>query len=177
MATAKTNWKVLRTEYETLGTGIKELASSHHTTEALVRAAIAEGNWKHESVDDLNTEELSARLNAMEVRHQATLVPRFISLQGKMLEKCDILLDSVSSLDDAGNLKIVSEVIEKHRPSIMGEKKDKLTDNAFTIRIMSQVGGGDLVAINAVEISAKAGEANGHGAINTTGVPHGTPIN
>lgn len=172
---AKTNWKVLRTEYETLGTGIKELASSHHTSEALILAAIEDGNWERQNVDDMGTEDLSARLAAMEVKHQATLVPMFISLQGKMLEKCDVLLDSVVGLDDAHNLKIVSEVIEKHRPAIMGDKNDARKDNAITVRILSKVGEGPDVAVNAVEITAKAGEANGHGEIHNLGVPHGTP--
>lgn len=174
---AKTNWKVLKNEYETLGTGIKELASSHHISVALVEMAIKDGGWVQNSVEDMGTEDLSARLAALEMRHQATLVPMFIALQGKMLEKCDVLLDSVTSLDDAGNLKIVSEVIEKHRPAIMGDKGNGAKDNAITVRILSKVGDGPDVAVNAVEITAKAGEANGVGAINTTGVPHGTPIN
>ena len=172
---AQTNWKTVRSEYETLGTGIKELASSHHTTEALVNAAIEDGDWVTQSPDDMNTEDLSARLAALEVRHQAELVPKFISLQAKMLEKCDVLLDGVEKLEDANSLKIVSEVIEKHRPAIMGAKKEGSADNAFTIRIMSQVGEGPLVAVNAVEITSTAGESNGCGSVNTTGVPHGTP--
>ena len=167
-----TNWKVIRNEYETLGTGIKELASSHHTSEALVRTAISEGNWRQiENIEDLGTEDISARLSAMEVKHQAELVPKFISLQGKMLEKCDNLLDSVRNLDDAGSLKIVSEVIEKHRPAIMGAKDGDKSDNNITVRILSKVGSGAEVAINAVEITAQAGESNG------VGVPCGTPIN
>jgi len=174
---AKTNWKALRAEFETLGTPIKELAASHNTSEALINIAVEDEGWVKLNVEDMGTEDLSARLTAMEVRHQATLVPRFIALQGKMLEKCDILLDSVKDLDDANNLKIVSEVIEKHRPNIMGDKTDIGKDNSFTVRILSQVGNGPEVAVNAVEISAKAGESNGHGAVHNTGVPCGTPTN
>jgi len=171
---SKTNWKIVKNEYETLGTGIKELASSHHTTEALVRLAIDEGDWKQESdVDSMNTDDLSARLAIMETRHQAALVPSFIALQAKMLEKCDTLLDSVSGLEDAQNLKTVSEVIEKHRPAIMGSKDGDKNDNNITVRILSKVGNGEDVAVNAVEITTSAGETNGIG----TGVPHGTPIN
>lgn len=166
-----TNWKLIRNEYETLGTGIKELATSHHTSEALVRAAIEEGGWTRCDVEDMGTEDLSARLAAMDMRHQTELVPRFISLQAKMLQKCDILLDSVGSLEDASHLKIVSEVIEKHRPSIMDGKKDKNDDNNITVRIMSKVGDGADVAVNAVEITTTAGETNG------LGVPRGTPLN
>ena len=169
---SKPNWKIIRNEYEMLGTGIKELASSHHTTEALVRVAIEEGGWEQcADADDLDTEELSSRLAALEVRHQAELVPRFISLQAKMLEKCDNLLDAVDGLDDAQNLKTVSEVIEKHRPAIMGDKDGK-EDKGITVRILSKVGNGEDVAVNAVEITEKAGETNGLGR----GVPHGTPV-
>lgn len=174
---ANTNWKALRTEYETLGTPIKELAASHNTSEALINIAVKDEGWKKLNVEDMGTDDLSARLSAMEVRHQATLVPRFIALQGKMLEKCDMLLDGVKNLEDAGDLKIVSEVIEKHRPAIMGDKTDVGKDNSFTVRILSQVGDGPKVAVNAVEITTKAGEANGLGAVSTEGVPHGTPIN
>lgn len=173
---AKTNWKVVKTEYETLGTGVKELAASHHTTEALVQIAIEDGGWVKQNIEEMGTEDLSARLAAMEVKHQAELVPKFILLQGKMLEKCDALLDDVEGLDDANNLKIVSEVIEKHRPAIMGDKSDSLKDNAITVRILSKVGDGPDVAVNAVEITAKAGESNGVGAVsNGQGVPCGTP--
>ena len=171
---SKTNWKIVKNEYETLGTGIKELASSHHTTESLVRIAIDEGNWKQESdVENMGAEDLSARLAIMETRHQAELVPRFIALQAKMLEKCDTLLDSVRGLDDATNLKTVSEVIEKHRPAIMGNKDGDKNDNNITVRILSKVGNGEDVAVNAVEITTSAGETNGIG----TGVPHGTLTN
>jgi len=168
---AKTNWKLVRNEYETLGTSIKELSTSHHTSEALILAAIKEGGWVQCDVDEMGTEDLSARLAAMDVKHQTELVPRFISLQAKMLEKCDHLLDSVKDLDDASSLKIVSEVIEKHRPNIMNGKKDDNSDNAITVRILSKVGDGADVAVNAVEITSKAGESNG------LGVPHGTHIN
>lgn len=164
-----TNWKTLRTEYETLGTDIKELAESHNTTEALITAAIKEGDWKRQDIDDLDTTDLSARLAAMEVRHQATIVPRFIALQDKMLAKCDTLLDNVKNIDDAANLKIVSDVIEKHRPAIMGDKVKSMEDNAITVRILNKVGDGTDVAVNAVEITASASESNG------VGVPHGTP--
>ncbi len=172
---ATTNWKVVRNEYETLGTSIKELASSHHTTEALVRTAIEDGGWKKYDVEEMSsgTEDLSARLAAMDVRHQSELVPRFIALQTKMLEKCDTLLDGVSNLEDAAQLKTVSEVIEKHRPAIMGDSSSKGEDNNITVRILSKVGDGADVAVNAVEITAKAGESNGLGQ----GVPCGTPIN
>lgn len=166
----KTNWKLVRNEYETLGTGIKELASSHHTTEALIKAAIEEGGWM--PLDDLSTDDTTTRLRAMEVRHQTTLVPRFIALQAKMLEKCDTLLDAVHDLDDAGNLRIVSEVIEKHRPAIMGNKDDA-GDKSITVRILSKVGDGTDVAVNAVEITTSAGSTNGQGE----GVPRGTPVN
>ena len=173
MATA--NWKVVRNEYETLGTGIKELAASHHISEALVRTAIEDGEWKTFDPEASDTEDLTARLSAMDIRHQTELVPRFISLQTKMLEKCDTLLDSVSNLDDAAQLKIVSEVIEKHRPAIMGDKSGKENDNNITVRILSKVGDGADVAVNAVEITTKAGETNGLGT--GQGVPCGTPLN
>ena len=167
--TSATNWKVVKNEYEILGTGIKELAASHHTTGALVRAAIEEGQWKR--LEDLNIDDISSRLAAMEARHQTELVPRFILLQTKMLEKCDEMLDSVQGLEDARGLQIVSEVIEKHRPSIMGKKDDAGKDNAITVRILSKVGGGDDVSVSAVEVTTAAGATNG------TGVPHGTPLN
>ncbi len=170
---ADTNWKIVRNEYETLGTGIKELASSHHTSEALVRQAINEGGWKTFDPEASDTEDMSARLAAMDVRHQSELVPRFIALQTKMLEKCDTLLNGVEGLEHAGDLKVVSEVIEKHRPAIMGNDSGKGEDNNITVRILSKVGDGADVAVNAVEITTKAGESNGLGQ----GVPHGTPIN
>jgi hypothetical protein len=171
----RTNWKLVRNEYETLGTDIKELASSHHTTEALVKAAIEDGGWKRmdeaDMVDTGGIEGITSRLRAMDARHQTELVPRFIALQAKMLEKCDTLLDAVAGLDDAGNLRIVSEVIEKHRPAIMGNKSDDTADKSLTIRILSKVGDGADVAVNAVEITTSAGASNG------VGVPRGTPIN
>ena len=107
----------------------------------------------------------------MEARHQTELVPRFILLQTKMLEKCDEMLDNVAGLEDARGLQIVSEVIEKHRPSIMGKKDDKSNDNAITVRILSKVGDGDDESVSAVEVTTAAGATNG------TGVPHGTPLN
>jgi hypothetical protein len=166
------NWQLIKNEYETLGTSIKELSESHHTSVSLITAAIKEGAWKQEdNVEDMGTEDLSSRLGAMEIRNQASLVPKFIALQTKMLEKCDVLLGSVEDLGDAGNLKIVSEVIEKHRPAIMGDKAGKGEDNNITVRILSKVGDGADVAVNAVEITTQAGESNG------LGVPRGTPLN
>lgn len=165
------NWKLIRNEYETLGTDVKELALSHHTSEALINHAIAEGAWQR--LDPDSEDDTAARLRAMDLRHQTTLVPRFIALQSKMLEKCDELLNAVHDLEDASNLRIVSEVIEKHRPAIMGNKSDEGTDKSITVRILSKVGDGADVAVNAVEITTSAGATNGVGQ----GVPHGTPYN
>ena len=162
----RTNWKVVRNEYETLGTSIKELAASHHTTEALIRAAIDDGGWVQNSLD---TDDITHRVEALEARHQADLVPRFIALQTKMLEKCDALLDAVDGIEDANSLKVVSEVIEKHRPAIMAARANDKSDNNITVRILNKVGDGVDVALNAVEITASAGKTNG------VGVPHGTP--
>jgi hypothetical protein len=171
-----TNWKLIRNEYETLGTDVKELATSHHTSEALIQTAITSEGWKPYVVgDDTDTEDIAARLRAMDARHQTTLVPKFIALQAKMLEKCDMLLDAVNDLDDAGNLRVVSEVIEKHRPAIMGNKDGDTADKSITVRILSKVGEGADVAVNAVEITTSAGMTNGVGQ--SQGVPRGTPYN
>jgi hypothetical protein len=104
----------------------------------------------------------------MDVLHQTVLVPKFIILQGKMLDRCDSLLDEVTKLEDAPYLKIVSEVIEKHRPSIMGVKKEDVADNQVTVKVMTQIGGGDQPSVSAVEISQTAGKSNGIGAISHT---------
>lgn len=168
----ETNWTVIRNEYETLGLDVKELSKRHHVAEALINAAIQGEGWEQSDIGGMDAEAISAKLEALELQNQTQLVPQFISLQAKMLKKCDMLLDSVDALDDANNLKIVSEVIEKHRPAILGNKDDK-SDNAITVKIMSQVGDGAAVAVNAVEVTSKAGETNGLGQ----GVPHGTPLN
>lgn len=171
-----TNWKLLKNEYETLGTSIKELATSHHTSEALIHMAIDEGGWVRLTADDLDTHDITARLRTMEVRHQADLVPRFIALQAKMLLKCDELLDKIEELEDAGNLRIVSEVIEKHRPAIMGAKEES-ADRGITVRILSKVGDGADVAVNAVEVTTSASATNGVQLQGAVGVPRGTPYN
>jgi hypothetical protein len=167
-----TNWTLIKNEYETLGTSVKELSTSHHVSEVMLKTAIEEGGWKKFDIEDTGTEDMSARLSAMELKHQASLVPRFIALQEKMLTKCNALLDGVSDLEDAGSLKIVSEVIEKHRPNILGQKGKEVEDKGMTIKIMNKVGDGPDVAINAVEITATAAGTNGLG-----GVPRGTPSN
>ena len=166
METIKKDWKLIKNEYEIMHSSVKELSASHHVGEELITTAIEEGKWERREIDEDNLEEIAAKLAAMETFHQSNLVPKFINLQGKMLTCCDTLLDAVKEIDDAPNLKIVSEVIEKHRPSIMGVKAQGAgSDNVMKILIANKVGGGADVGIAAIQITQTAGETNGIGSV------------
>jgi len=163
----KIDWPGIKNEYEVMHTSVKELSISHHVSTSMIELAVKEGSWEQLNTDDTDVQTDSDKLAVMQSRNDLSLVPKFIRLQAKMLEKCNILLDSVTEISDANNLKIVSEVIEKHRPNILGVKKDGASDNQFNIRIMTQAGGSDTVqpSLAAVEISSSAGASNGIGAI------------
>ncbi len=163
-----TDWKLIKNDYEIMHSSVKELATSHHTSESLIEHAVKEENWERKNADDVQVDELSERLATMDIAHQMSLVPKFISLQAKMLDKCDTLLDSVETIEHASDLKIVSEVIEKHRPSIMGVKKEGNVDNVLKISIANKVGNcadGETVSVSAIEITESAGATNGLGAM------------
>lgn len=162
------DWKLIKNEYEIMHTGVKELAQGHHTSESMINAAVKSEQWSRKSIDQMSPDDISERLVMMDAFHQNSLVPKFIMLQAKMLDKCDSLLDLVMAIDDAPNLRIVSEVIEKHRPNVLGVKKEGQNDNNIQIRILNRVGdsdSGEKVSTSAVEITQSAGKTNGLGAL------------
>ena len=161
---SKPDWDLIKNEYEVLHLNVKELSQRHHIGESMLQLAVDEGKWELADIETSDVGEDSQRLALMQSRNDMSLVPLFIRLQGKMLKKCEDLIDGAESLAYAKELKLVSEIIEVHRPAIMGNK-DEIADSGTTIRIMNQFGDKGVGAISAVEITQSAGDSNGVGAI------------
>ena len=160
------NWAAMKDQYEIMHTDVKELATSHNVSESVIQLAIRDGGWKREDTNSTEVSDISDRLTLMQARNQAALVPKFISLQNRLLDKCSDLLEDVDGINDASNLRLVAEIIEKHRPAIMAMAKDRGTsDNSMNIRIMTTAGSGDRPSVAAVEITQSAGTSNGIGAV------------
>lgn len=162
----KIDWKLIRSEYEIMHTDVKELSQRHHVPESMIVFAISEGKWERQDIDQEDIQRVSDKLAAMHAANDMSLVPKFIQLQGKLLDKCDKLLDDCKEINDAKNLQIVAEIVEKHRPAVLGNKGDKSVGaGQTTVRILTQVGSGAETSIAAVEISPSAGESNGVGRV------------
>jgi hypothetical protein len=150
---------------------VEELAQTHDIPESIIRDFIQKGKWariEHSSQEG-QLEALQEKLKTVSIYNQNTLVKSFMSLQNKVLQVSHNLLDQVTELSDAPLLKIVSEVIELHRPHILmtnkkGENPNP-TDTGLKIQIISQFGEGREAVVNAVQISESAGLTNGVGTM------------
>lgn len=160
------DWIEMKNQYEIMHTSVKDLALRHHVSESMILLAAKEGDWQRVDADAAAPDDLSKRLEMMQNRNLAALVPKFISLQDKLLQKCATLLDGAESLSDAKDLKMISDIIEVHRPAIMAVAKDGGgRDTGLNIRIMTTAGTGAQPNVAAVEITQSAGTSNGVGAV------------
>ncbi|MGD1830990.1 MAG: hypothetical protein ACPKM1_15625 [Spirochaetaceae bacterium] len=160
--------QVIKLEYEVMHTSVEELSRSHNVPVSVINAYIKEGSWQRVEVkdDDQRLDLINDQLTTMSTFNQALLTRRFLSLQNKVLDVAHHLLDQVDSISDAQSLKIVSEVIELHRPHILGKTgggQEGGQGEGLKIQVISQFGSESMT--NAVHISETAGQSNGVGAV------------
>lgn len=162
------NWRDIKSQYEIMHASVKELSANHHVGESMILHAIESEGWTRKDVNSSDVVDYSNQLALLGQESEMAMVPKFLNLREMLLDKCRDILKDVTSIEDAANLKIVSDVIEKHRPDALATKGAAAGDNQLNIRIMTQAGSGsgELPNVSAVEISPSAGEVNGLGASN-----------
>lgn len=160
---------LIKVEYEVMHSSVEELSRSHNIPESVIRTYIKDEGWKQlgDEAKDQQLEVITDKMQSMSVFNQAALTRSFLSLQSKILTVSHSLLDEVTSLSDAPFLKIVSEVIELHRPHILGPNGSQGggSGGGLRIQVISQFGNGDNAMTNAVQITDSAGLSNGIGAL------------
>jgi hypothetical protein len=160
------DWALMRGQFEMVHESVGNLAKFHGISTMMVELAIKDGEWSRIESDNNDTDPISERTLAYVDGHKALATLMFTSIEVLIMQKCkEMLLNDMKGDNAATQLKIISEVMERHRPESLRVAKDGGSDNQLQIRIMSQAGTTDSPSVSAVEITGSAGKSNGVGAI------------
>jgi hypothetical protein len=158
------NWPLIRRQYEIMHSDISELANSHNVNESVISMAVKTQGWTRDRRESEQAEQemeaLSTQLARFAACQERDLVPKFILLQNKLLDKCDFLLDKVEEIEDAIYLVKLADILEKHRPAIMNNRPAEVADRGLQVKILNQFGA-DGACTSAIEVSQAARLSNG----------------
>lgn len=160
------DWVLMKGQFVAMHMSKSDLAKFHNVSIAMVDLAEKDGEWTRMESDTNDTDSMSERTLAYTSGHKSLSTLMFASIEIDMFEALKTRIANVAE-GPAGSaeLKMLSEILERHRPEAFKIAKEGGSDNQLNIRIMAQAGGTDSPSVSAVEITGSAGKSNGVGTV------------
>lgn len=163
-----TDWTLIQTQYEILGKTVEELSKAHHVKPDILALAAESQGWQQTPVvvDDEVNEALNNKSTAMQIHHQAQMLPKYIEIEATFMARLHKL---AWSFEDAKEAKLLAETLTLLKPAVMRHAEAPETgggSGGMKIAIVNQFptpqpGEDNYIAPNAVILGEHARKNNG----------------
>lgn len=115
-----TDWDKIRAQYEATGTSVASLCVEHQISQSVLNSAIEMGKWSAPTTsapqDESEAERLQREAEHLHDIHQSKLLPKYIRIESKFLDRLEALCATYEFADDA---KKIAETLALLKPNIM----------------------------------------------------------